>query len=81
MSLSKGFSTYISKTVLYLSYVYIALECALLERIGRNRISKAIFLMQKALLSHRDNTGRSNSKELLQVSMGSNPIMPKLSLQ
>ncbi|XP_072554805.1 cilia- and flagella-associated protein 54 isoform X3 [Paramormyrops kingsleyae] len=44
-------------------------ECERLERIGRNRISKAIFFMQKALLSHRNDTGRSNPKELLQEAM------------
>ncbi|XP_048861008.1 cilia- and flagella-associated protein 54 isoform X2 [Brienomyrus brachyistius] len=44
-------------------------EGELLERIGRNRISKAVFLMQKALLSHGNDMGRSKAKELLQEAM------------
>ena len=42
-------------------------ESVLLERIGKNTVSIALFLVQKALLSHRKDQNSSATKRLLEV--------------
>ncbi|KPP66935.1 hypothetical protein Z043_114519, partial [Scleropages formosus] len=44
-------------------------EAALLEKIGKNKISKAMFLMQKALLSHKKDPNSSEATQLLEEAL------------
>ncbi|KAI1882318.1 hypothetical protein AGOR_G00249440 [Albula goreensis] len=50
----------------YLKLLSICPDCVLQDRIGKNRISRAVFLMQKALLSHGEDQNSPPTKDLLE---------------
>ena len=43
------------------------LESALLEKIKKNRVSRALFLVQKAVLAHRHHQDNSATQRILEV--------------
>lgn len=64
------FQIYVTLTLIQVvnTLIYFLTDAALLEKIKKNKISKCVFLVQKALLSFRKDQTSREAKKLLEVS-------------